>query len=154
MYSQHDPAYDRLLLGKSKLTIHGYGCFLTSIANLYGVHPTELLKVKGGVTDTGLVVSSVLAKYCGGEVLPTTKTAPKGWCIGMTDQYKNQGFPTHFLCVNMDTKQQIDPLDFPCNIEPLTYKIVEFRPFTGVKLFQAPTTSLLRRLARIAKLPV
>jgi hypothetical protein len=134
MFSQRDPSYDRLFLGKSKLTIHGYGCFLVSIANLYGRHPTELLNVTGGVTSTGLVVSGVLAKYCGGVASSPTKVAPKGWCIAMTDKYKEQGFPTHFFCVNMDTKEQIDPLDFPAQIEPLTYPIVEYRPFTNVKL--------------------
>lgn len=48
-------------------------------------------------------------------------------------------FPTHFFCVNMDTKQQIDPLDFPAQIEPLTYPIVEYRPFTKVTLVNPMT---------------
>lgn len=136
MFSQHDPAYDRLLLGKSKLTIHGYGCLLVSIANLYQKSPVELLKVAGGVTADGLVVSNILAQYCGGAALPKTTQPPvlNQWCIAMTDKFKEQGFPTHFFCVNMATKQQIDPLDFPAQIEPLSYPIVEWRPFTNVKL--------------------
>lgn len=155
MFSQHDPAYDRLLLGNSKLTIHGYGCFLVSIANLYGVHPRTLLQVWGGITDTGLVVSGKLAEYCGGKALKRTKKAPKGWCIAMTDYYKKQGYPTHFFCVNMDAKVQVDPLDFPAKIEPLTYPIVEYRPFTNVRdLTKDEKPSFLRwlsrRMARIA----
>lgn len=133
MYSQNDPAYRAIRLGASKLLIPGYGCFLMSLANLYQRDPLDLLKVPGGINSSGLLLSSVLAKACGGEALPRTTVPPKGWCIACTNAYAPD-FPTHFFCVNMDTHQQIDPLDYPANIEPLSYTIVEYRPFTNVKL--------------------
>lgn len=132
--SQHDPAYRGLYLGKSKLSVTGYGCFATSLGTLFQKSIAEIMAIQGGITDDGMVVAAVIAKACGGTALPSTAIAPKGWCIAVTNKYAQQGFPTHFFCVNMDTKQQIDPLDFPAQPEPLTYSIVEYRPFTGVKL--------------------
>jgi len=120
-------------LGKSKLTINGYGCFVCSLATLYQKHPLEILKIPNGVTDSGLVNSNAIAKGCGGEALPKTTIAPKGWCIAMTDNYSPQGYPTHFFMVNAEKKLQIDPLDYPTQAEPLVYKIVEYRPFTNIK---------------------
>ena len=137
-YSQRDPSYGQYRLGKSKLTIYGYGCFLVSIASLYQKSPLELLKSSGGVTDGGLVDASRIAKYCGGDALPRTTVPPQGWCIAMTNKYAPD-FPTHFFCVNAQTKQQIDPLDYPAQIEPLSYPIVEYRPFTNVRLQQEST---------------
>lgn len=137
--SQHDPAYKNLKLGKSKLSIAGYGCFATSLGTLFQKSLAEIMAIPGGITDEGLVVASVIAKACGGSSLPGTTVAPKGWCIAKTDKYAAQGFPTHFFCVNMDTKQQIDPLDFPAQVEPLSYPVVEYRPFTGTKLVTAVT---------------
>lgn len=134
LYSQKDPAYSNQRLGGSKLTVNGYGCFLCSIATIYQRPVTELLKVPGAFVGDGNLVSSVLAKHCGGEAKPATTTPPKGWCIAMTDHYKDAGFPTHFFCVNPDTKEQIDPLDLPAKVEPLSYKIVQYRPFTNPAL--------------------
>jgi len=135
LYSQHDPSYDRLTLGTSNLTIHGYGCFLCSIATLYQHSPVELLKVPGGFTQDGLLIPDVLAKACEGGSLGT-QSLPSGgmWQIAMTDHYAHLGYPTHFFCMNPDAKEQIDPLKFPCVVEPLSYNIVQYRPFTNVKL--------------------
>lgn len=138
IYSQRDPIIGKMYLGKSKLDVRGYGCFLTSIANLYGVSPVDLLKVAGGVTDSGLVNSAALAQFCGGVALPKTITPPKGWSIAMTNKYAPD-FPTHFFCVNFEKKLQIDPLDYPAQVEPLSYPIVEYRPFTNIKLIDVPT---------------
>lgn len=137
--SQHDPAYRALKLGKSKLGVPGYGCFACSLGTLFQKTLAEIMAIPGGITDDGMVVSAVIAAKCAGQALPATTTPPKGWCIAMTNKYAPQGFPTHFICVNNDTKQQIDPLDFPAQVEPLTYPIVEYRPFTGVKLVTAQT---------------
>jgi hypothetical protein len=142
-YSQKDPAYSDLKLGKSKLTIGGFGCFLCSIATLYQRDPRDLLNIAGGVTDAGLVDSDRLARACGGSAERKTGIIPKGWCIAMTRDYAEQGYPTHFFCVNMDKGEQvdqIDPLDYPAKPEPLTYKIDHFRPFANVVLNTAPDT--------------
>lgn len=141
LYSQNDPAYRDVRLGKSKLTIGSHGCFLVALANLFQIHPLELLKIPGAVTPEGLVVSSVIAIACGGKALPPTKVAPKGWCIAVTDHYTSQGFPTHFFdcLVDIDKRLEVDPLDPKPQIESLIYKIVEYRPFEGVKLAQTLT---------------
>ncbi len=133
LYSQKDPAYSKKHLGKSKLTVHGYGCFVCSIATLYQIDPAELLEVPKAFTKEGLLDSSKLAQFCGGEV--TKKLiAPDGWCIAMTDHYKDQGFETHFFCVNTQTNEMVDPLKFPARIEPISYKIKHYRVFTNTVL--------------------
>ncbi len=63
-----------------------------------------------------------------------TNDAPAGWCIAQTDHYASKGFTQHFFCVNVQTKEQIDPLKFPAVIEPLTFAIQSYRPFTNVVL--------------------
>lgn len=133
-WSQRDPQYANTKLGKSKLTVQGYGCFVCSLATLYQKQPKEILAILGGMTDSGLVVSGVIAQACGGAALPKTFTPPSGWCIAMTDHYAANGVATHFFIVNAEKKLQIDPLDFPAMPETLKYKIVEYRPFTNVKL--------------------
>lgn len=131
--SQIDPTIRDLYLGSSKLKMGGYGCFMASLATLFQKPVPELLKVSGGVDASGNTISSVIASYCQGVALPATTVAPKGWCIGVTNHFAPQ-FPTHFVCVNVDTKQQIDPLDLQPKPEPLTYKIIQYRPFKGGKL--------------------
>lgn len=131
--AQVDPKFRDLPLGPSRLKVGGYGCFIASLATIFQKPLQELLNVPGGVDANGNTNSSVIAAYCQGEALPPTTLPQKGWCIGVTDHFAPQ-FPTHFVCVNMDTKQQIDPLDFPAKPEPLTYKIKQFRPFKGIKL--------------------
>lgn len=134
LYSQKDPAYGHRKLGKSKLTVSGFGCFVCSIATLYQRHPEELLAVTGGIQNDGNLISDVLARACGGRALPGTTKPPTGWCIAKTDHYASAGYPTHFFCVNPQTREQIDPLDLPAKVEPLTYRILEYRPFTNTVL--------------------
>ncbi len=136
LYSQKDPAYDRKTLGNSNLTVHGYGCFLVSMANLFQRSPVELLSVPNGITPDGLLNASVIAKYCGGAYTGQFDSG-LGWQIAQTDHYAPQGFPTHFFLVNQQTKEQVDPLDFPAKVEPLTYHIVNVRVFTGTKFVPA-----------------
>lgn len=136
-YSQRDPAWRDRRLGASKLTMGTDGCFVTAIAMLYQVSPIFLLSVPNGINDSGNCFSNTLARACGGEALDPTTEAPKGWCIGVTDHFAPQS-PTHFLCVNMDLGLQIDPLDLPAGVEPLSYKIIRFRPFTNIKLDTTP----------------
>lgn len=135
--SQRDPAYGGLKLGSSKLTVYSYGCFVASIATLYQRPVEELLKVAGAFAADGNLNSSVLARHCGGEALPRTTKPPRGWCIAVTDNYKEAGYPTHFFCYNADTGERIDPLDFPAKVEGNaipTYNITQYRPFTNIKL--------------------
>lgn len=138
LFSQHDPSFDRVALGVNpSLTIHGYGCFLCSLATIYQRSPLDLLKIPGAVTPGGLIEPPVIAEACGGVAEAHTKLAPAGWCIAVTDKYASLGFPTHFFCVNAQTLQQVDPLKFPAVIEPISYHIVEYRPFTMIK-FSSP----------------
>jgi len=133
LYSQRDPAYDRKKIGQSNLTVHGFGCFVVSIANLFQKQPETLLNVIGGYTPEGLLYAKVLAKECGGEYIGRATTG-EGWQIAQTDHYQRQGYETHFFCVNLEKRQMIDPLKFPATVETLAFRIVNVRVFTGVKL--------------------
>ncbi len=134
-FSQLDPAYKATLLPLSNTTIGTAGCFLCSISTLGQVNsPLDLLHVHGGFVSGGLLDPGVLAKAAGLFYVGPTTIPPKGWCIGRTDKYASLGFPTHFLPVNVDTNEMIDPLKFPAKIEPLSYRINQYRVFTGSKL--------------------
>lgn len=149
-YSQKDPAYGEMKLGKSKLTVHGFGCFVCSLATLFQRHPTAVLRVPGGITDQGLVVSATIAKNFGGTALPATLKAPSGWCIAETGFYADRGYPQHFFCVNKELNLQIDPLDLPAGPEQLSYPIKNYRPFTGVALDPMfPWTDLAKKYSRL-----
>ena len=105
-YSQHDPAFDRLPLGKTRLTVRGFGCFVVSLATLYQTPPQKILAVPGAFTPSGLLMPSLIAKACDGVYQGVVKT-PTGWVIAVTDHYAYLGYPTHFFCMNPQTKQQI-----------------------------------------------
>lgn len=135
LFSQHDPAFDRYVLGKTRLTIHGWGCYVVSLANLYQVHPLDILKIPGAVNSDGLVVSEIAAAHFGGKFTKVDPTQPPtGWCIAQTNAFAHLGYPTHFFCVNPQLQLQVDPLDFPAKYEKLTYPIVNYRVFTNTKL--------------------
>lgn len=110
-----------------------------SLATLFQKSPLALLKIQGAILPSGDLISSVIAKECGGEASKPTTNPPQEWCIGITDQYKPQ-FPTHFLLVNPKTGQQIDPLDYPAKPEPISYTFFQYRPFTNGKLPNEPLT--------------
>ena len=133
-YSQIDPEYKFLTLPKSSLTIGAQGCFLTSLCNLSGgtMSPPEAMKTKGGFVRGGYLISGVLAEALGMKRGKTIKEKPEGWCIGVTDKYKSKGVPTHFVCINHDTEEMIDPLTFPAKIEPNIYDFYEYRLFDEV----------------------
>ena len=133
-YSQRSDVYGSLNLGKSKLTINGYGCLLVSVATLFQRDPVDILKAPGCITDAGLSVLAKMAAFCGGVYKGESDMAPAGWCIAVTDHYKPQGVDTHFFCVNKALGLQIDPLDKNPAPEPLTYKILKYRLFNGAVL--------------------
>lgn len=152
-FSQHDPAFDQQKVGNSNQTIHAIGCFGCSIATLYQIHPLVLFRLASAFNKQGNLDSGVLAKYCGGVALVKTKVPPKGWCIAMTDFYSNVFYPTHFFCYSAETKQMIDPLDYPCAPKPMRkdYKIVEYRPFSGIKLNTNNHTQIISAIAKISE---
>ncbi len=137
IYSQRDPAYSKVKLATSKLTIGSHGCFIACLATLYQKNPTDIIAIPGAVNSGGYVNSVMVANKYGGEAKKAVKpqdaaTLPEGWCVAMTDHYKNAGYPTHFFLVNPAKKLQIDPLDYPAQADPLVYPIVEYRPFTKI----------------------
>lgn len=139
LYSQKDPAYKDLLLKPSRLSVGDYGCFAMSLATLYQEDPRKILEIPGAFDRSGLLYSGIISKSLGGLALPKTKSPPKGWAVAMTDHYAPR-FPTHFFLVNHDLGMQIDPLKYPANIEnKISFKIVEYRPFTKTK-FSAPVS--------------
>lgn len=149
IYSQKDPAYAKKRLPKSWVTIGSHGCFLTSLCNLAGgvKSPDKLLKMEY-FTLGGNLYSGKVAEVLGMKMTGRTKMPPKGWCIGVTNKYAPR-VPTHFLCVNYHEGIQIDPLDYPAKIEPISYKFYEYRTFDGVKI-KDKDPSALRLLMRRA----
>lgn len=134
-YSQLDPAWKFKKLPNSNLTVGDYGCYLCSMATLAQRNtPGNLLVPSNYFAPGGLIITSPLATFLGMFYVGSSTVAPKGWCIGRTDKYAGLGFPTHFLPVNVDTNEMIDPLKYPAKVEPLTYKINQYRIFTGVDL--------------------
>lgn len=131
-YSQHAPELRDRTLGKTKLRVSTYGCFFCMLCTIYQVDPLEMLKHTELWDANGNIDSSLFAKLCGGSALPRVTAPPKGWCIGVTNKYAPQ-FPTHFVMVNMEKNQQIDPIDYPAQIETRTYNFFEYRPFSGIK---------------------
>jgi hypothetical protein len=135
LYSQNSVAYQGLLLPHSNLTLRADGCLLFAIAMLGQVDPISLMNTPGGFAQGGLLYPAILAKAAGMSYVGPTSTPPKGWCIGRTAYYTAQGFPTHFLLVNWDTQEMVNPLHKPetIKVEPLTYPINQFRVFDGIK---------------------
>lgn len=123
------------------VTIHQYGCFLISLANLFQAEPLALLKVPFAFDAEGNLDPQVLAKACGGQYMGSRgdQNAP-GWQIGVTDKYKSLGYSTHFFCLDIVNKKMIDPLKFPAIIEPLAYNIIQIRQFNGTRLNEQDTS--------------
>ena len=132
-YSQNDPRWKNKFLGKTKLTVGGWGCFFCDLCTLYQVDPLEMLKHTELWDNNGNIDSNAFAKLCGGVALPPSKTPVKGISIGITNKYAPQS-PTHFVVVDMDADKEIDPLDFPAVVEKRTYNFYEYRQFTNIKL--------------------
>lgn len=154
LYSQHDPQYDLVRLGKTSLTIGSHGCFIVSMANLYQKHPKDIMAIPGAVLQNADLVSGIVAEHYGGKAGKPTTKQPKGWSIAVTNDYSYIGYVTHFFCINGD--MMIDPLEYPAKIEKCTYKIDHYRPFTGIKLGEEPDTPqtnsiLLDRIIRAYK---
>lgn len=136
LYSQRDPAFSNTYLPKSRMTINQAGCYLACIATL-GQAPdlVQLMNTKGAFANGGLLFSEVLANALGMRYRGITGNQPAGWSVGVTHHFAGVGVPTHFVLVNGN--QMIDPLATPAVIEPLKYKIAEYRVFDGIKLPEA-----------------
>lgn len=133
LYSQKDPEYKNVTLPKSNLKMETHGCFVSSLAMLSQKHPSELLRDEFFV-DGGYIISSEAAKSVGLRFRASTSIPPKtGWHIGVTNQYAPK-YPTHFLLVNPEKQLQIDPLKENPEIEKLSYKIIQYRVFSGSPL--------------------
>lgn len=136
LYSQRDPRWASRTLGKTKLTVGGYGCFFMSLCTIYQADPDEMLKHTELWDRNGNIKSDDFAKLFGGAAVTPQPQPPKGWCIAETSRYAPQS-PTHFFIVNMDARQEIDPLDLPARVESLSYDpktFISYRPFMSAKL--------------------
>lgn len=138
IYSQVDPRWKDRFMGSSKLRVGTHGCFFCMLCTIYQVDPLIMLRRKELWDKNGNIYSDIFAKICGGERLPTTAVAPKEWCIGVTNKYA-PNFPTHFVLVNPELKQQADPLDSPAQVETQDYSFFEYRRFTNTKFNSTET---------------
>lgn len=135
-YSQIDPEYAHLKLGNSSYNMGGWGCFLTSIANLGQVHPVDLLKKcneEKAITSNGLLISGKAASLAGITLTGRTNTKPDQDCIAVTRHYQSNGVPTHFYILLKDGRM-IDPLDKDPQPRESKYIPFEYRLFSGSKI--------------------
>ena len=129
LYSQNDPKWKYLTLGNSDTTIGKSGCFIVSLAMLYGKDPqivNETLKEKGCFTKDGLLLSDQAAKALGMTYDGVTHTDPRRLCIAETDYYKGRGIPQHFF-LWLGLGDIVDPIDG--KQKPNKYPVVSFRLF-------------------------
>ena len=99
-------------IGNSKSTIPKYGCAITSIGIMVDKDPLEINRIlmdSNGYADD-LVKWKVAAKALNMKY-DDDRSKPLFYpTIAMTDHYKDQGFPQHFV-VLLGDRTIIDPLD-------------------------------------------
>lgn len=94
-YAQHNPRWGGLVLGKSGLTVAGYGCTSCVSASALGVDPINFvsrMNTDGGYTDGGLLRWNVASTLFGGDwerQLFSDKPADLNYIKGLI----RQGFP-------------------------------------------------------------
>lgn len=126
-YSQSDPRWKSKKLGTSSVSIGGYGCAITAVANLAGVTPEEVnskLVTYGGFRDGNLIVWSKAAELFELPYKSSTKDAAFFPTIAETDNFKAKGVPQHFF-VLLEDGTIIDSLDGKHKSNP--YRIVGYR---------------------------
>ncbi|HFC76735.1 MAG TPA: hypothetical protein ENJ27_00705 [Candidatus Moranbacteria bacterium] len=130
-YSQKDPRWGNKKLGYSNLSIRSNGCYLTSIAMLFGKRPDKLNDfLKRNYAFKGALIDSKrVAKLFGTEYSRTTANPKRKYpVIAETDHYRKHGFPQHFFILLPDGRR-VDPLDPTPRPEYNNYNIVSYRDF-------------------------
>ena len=130
-YSQKDSSWGNKKLGFSNLSIRSNGCYLTSIAMLYGKRPDKLNDfLKRNYAFKGALIGSKrVARLFGMEYSRTTNNPKRNYpIIAETDHYRKYGYIQHFF-VLLPNGQRVDPLDINPRPEVNNYNIVSYRDF-------------------------
>jgi len=129
-YSQRNPVWAGLELGKSGLKMKDFGCLVTCLAMLLEKSPDiilNLLNKANAFTDKGILYWQVAAKTLDfffdgiAKQLPSITYFP---VITETNHFAKKGIPQHFYIL-LDGKNCIDPLDGVKKLNP--YNIVSYR---------------------------
>ena len=138
-YCQTDNRWRDVKIGRTHLTIGGYGCYLTCISMLDGHSPlvvNEIFTEDGvyvdgdNIPDTNYLDDYLIDGFKAAKVLGRTyqkvTVKPKVLCIAETNYYKKLGNPQHFFVWSPDGKHT-DPLT---GGKPLhDYPVVSWRLF-------------------------
>jgi len=138
LYSQKDPRWSNLKIGKTNLTLGSHGCLICSLAMILKRPPYEILQELNesvAFTDkTHPKGEGLLDWWRASSVLKfgyryVKKTDSNRICIAETNYWRNKGVPQHFFVrLNVDTIA--DPLDYPvierlCNYNIVSYRIID-----------------------------
>lgn len=136
LYSQKDPRWGSLKIGKTNYTLASHGCLVTSLAMLLKKPPYEVLQALNagnGFTDkthpkgAGLLdwdKAQRILKFGHTYLSARNKTVEKP-CIAETNHYA-PGNPQHFF-VWLGGDKILDPLNYPVIERKNNYYVVSFR---------------------------
>jgi hypothetical protein len=146
-YSQRDPLWSNIKIGKSNSTIGNFGCFLVSLSMLAYIDPvtanTRLTETSSYSND--LIISSKAAKalkieYKGKKLIGSIKN-PDYVCIAEVDMSPSPGKQQHFVVSLGFNNQIIDPWDGEVKTNP--YHVISWRLFEENKPDTKPIDVLL-----------
>ena len=138
-FSQKDPRWKDVKLGKTNLTIGKYGCFLTSLAMLEGHSPiiinemfiiNEVYVDEDNIPDKNYLddylIDGIRAAKILGRTYQRVTSKPNILCIAETNFWEGEGSPQHFF-IWCPEGSHIDPLT---GKRPLhNYPVVSWRLF-------------------------
>jgi len=129
-WSQKDPRWGELTIGKTKFKLKDYGCYVVSLAMLLKERPDTLLKLlnsKGcfnseGALDNFAAANAIKRRYT------YSHSDPKKLCIMETDYYKKKGYPQHFVLWLAENNEIVDPLtgeQIVCKYPAVSFRLFE-----------------------------
>jgi len=128
-FSQNDKRWAHLTLGRTKLTMGEYGCFVVSVAMLDGRAPDLILNILNKndcFNYKGMLLSDKAARFLGLKYKGKSKLCQEEPCIVETNHFTHIGIPQHFF-VWLGGGYIHDPLDGLYKLNP--YHIVNYRLF-------------------------
>lgn len=125
MYSQKSPQYKDLRLGTTN--VGRDGCVVTTVSSITQIPLEKILKSKA-IMRNGEIDLQALGKEFGFSISRSTRP-PSRWCMAKTYLLR-----PHYFAYNPQTKEMIDPLDYPAGRRPNIYRIYEYITFSNTKL--------------------
>ena len=129
LWNQKDKRWSKLKIGKTKLNLGDYGCYIVSLSMIKGLEPNltlNILNEEKCFNEDGELLNDHAAKALDLEYLGISYKRPDKPTIAQTDHFKKDGFPKHFFIDLLDGFI-FDPLDG--TKKQLKYNIVNWRQF-------------------------